>query len=135
MIISFQNTLFLKEFLACTDFFGLFTKIKKGSGTSVWCTISAWFFHKNVGYLTPHQWRFQHDTFFPSEDIKQNVWLSFYLDSWWHHKLEDLSWIKLSSNDWQGEKEGRKRGEGGKTQTWIPRERKQLFRWNKKHLS
>ena len=108
MIISFQNILFLKEFLACTDFFGLFTKIKKGSGTSVWCTISAWFFHKNAAYLIPYQWpKFQHDTFFPSEHIKQNVWLSSYLENWWHHKLEDFSWIKLSSNGWQGEKEGK----------------------------
>ena len=48
---------------------------------------------------------FQHDTFFPSQDIKQNMLLSSYLDIWWHHKLKDLSWIKLSNNGWQGEKE------------------------------
>ena len=46
MIILFQNILFLKEFLACNGCFGLFSKIKKGSGTSFWCTFCAWFFHK-----------------------------------------------------------------------------------------
>ena len=108
MLIPFQNILFLKEFLACNGCFGLFSKIKKGSGASFWCTFSAWFFHKNVPYLILYQWpKFQHDTFFPSQDIKQNVLLSSYLDSWWHHKLEDLSWVKLSSNGWQGEKEGK----------------------------
>ena len=44
---------------------------------------------------------------FPSQDIKQNVLLSSYLDNWWHHKLYDLSLIILQSNGWQGEKEGR----------------------------
>ena len=30
----------------------------------------------------PYQWpKFQHDNFFPSQDIKQNVLLSSYLDS------------------------------------------------------
>ena len=33
MIILFQNTLFLKEFLACYGCFGLFSKIKKGNKT------------------------------------------------------------------------------------------------------
>ena len=41
------------------------------------------------------------------QDIKQNVLLSSYLDGWWHYKLSDLPWIKLSSNGWQGEKEGK----------------------------
>ena len=30
---------------------------------------------------------------------------------------------------------GRKRGEDGNTKMWISRERKELFRWNKKHFS
>ena len=55
MIILFQNTLFLKEFLACIGCFGLFTKIKEGSGTSFWNTFSACFFHKNVPYLILYQ--------------------------------------------------------------------------------
>ena len=108
MIIPFQNILFLKEFLACNGFFGLFTKVKKGSGNSLWYTFSAWFSNKNVPYLILYQWiKFQCHTFFPSQDIKPNVLLSSYLDSWWHHKLYDLSWINLSSNGWEGEKEGK----------------------------
>ena len=30
---------------------------------------------------------------------------------------------------------GRKRGEGKNTEIWVSREQKELFRWNKKHLS
>ena len=106
LIILFQNILFLKEFLACNGCFGLFTKIKKGSGTSFWCTFSAWLFHKNVPYLILYQWtKFQFHIFFPSQDIKQHVLLSSYLDSWWRYKLEDLSSINLLSNGGQGEKE------------------------------
>ena len=102
MIILFQNILLLKEFLACNGCFGLFTKIKKGSGTSFWCTFSAWFFHKNVPYLILYQWtKFQCHALFLSQDIKQNVLLNFYLDNWWHHKLN------LQSSGWQGEKEGK----------------------------
>ena len=77
----FQNTLFLKEFLACNDCFWLFSKTKKGSGASFWCTFSACFFHKNVPYLILYQLtKFQCHTLFLSQDIKQNV-LSSYLDS------------------------------------------------------
>ena len=108
MIILFQNTLFLKEFLACNGCFGLFSKIKKGSGASFWCTFSAWFSHRKVPYLILYQWtKFQCDTLFLSQDIKQNVLVSSYLDSWWHHKLWDFFWINLLSNGWQGRKEGK----------------------------
>ena len=105
MIIPFQNILFLKE---CNGCFGLFTKTKKGSGTSFWCIFSAWFFPENLFYFIIYQWtKFQHHTFFSSQDIKQNVLLGYYLDSCWRHKLEDLSWIKIWRNGWQGEKEGK----------------------------
>ena len=84
LIILFQNILFSKKFLACNGCFELFTKMKKGSGTSFWCTFSAWFFHKNVLYLILYQWtKFKCHTFFPSQDIKQNVLSSSYLGSWW----------------------------------------------------
>ena len=70
-------------FLVCKGCFEIFTKSKKGSGTSFWCTFSAWFFHKNVLYiLILYQWtQFQCHTFFLSQDIKQNVLLSSYLDT------------------------------------------------------
>ena len=45
LIIHFQNIRFVKELLACNGSFGLFTKIKKGSDISVWCTFSTWFLH------------------------------------------------------------------------------------------
>ena len=105
MIILFQNTLFLKEFLTCNGCFGLFSKIKKGSWTNFWCTFSAWFFRKHVPYLIFYQWtKFQCHALFLSQDIKQNVLLS-YLDSWWRHKLKDFCWINLKSNCWKGKKE------------------------------
>ena len=53
---------------------GLFTKIKKGSGTSFLGIVFAWFFRKNISYLILHELtKFQCRTFFPSQDIKQNV--------------------------------------------------------------
>ena len=55
---------------------GYLPKLKTGSGTSLWCTFYAWFFHKNVPCLILYLWtKFQY-TFFPFQDIKQNVLLS-----------------------------------------------------------
>ena len=82
MIILFQNILFLKEFLTRSGYFGLLTKIKEGLGPA-FGAFSSWLFHENVPYLILYQWtKFQCHTFFPSQDIKQNVLLSSYLDSW-----------------------------------------------------
>ena len=39
--------------------------------------------------------QFQCHNLFSSQDIKQNVLLTSYLDKWWHHKLYDLSSIIL----------------------------------------
>ena len=83
LIIPFRNILFLKKFLAWNGWFGLFTKIKKEFETSFWSTFSVWLFHKNVPYLILYQCpKFQCHTFFSSQDIKQNVLSSSYLDSW-----------------------------------------------------
>ena len=82
MIILFQNILFLKEVLACNGCFGLFTKIKKGSKTSLWCTFCAWFSNKNFPYWILYQWtQFRCHNLFPSQDTKQNVLLSSYLET------------------------------------------------------
>ena len=71
MIIPFKYTLFLKEFLACNDYSGLFSKTKKGSRASFWCTFFALFFHKNFPYLILYQWtKFQCHTLFLSLEIK-----------------------------------------------------------------
>ena len=108
MIILFQNILVLKKFIACNGCFELLTKIKKGSGTSFWCIFSAWFFHKNVPCLILYQWtKFHCDTFFPFQDIKQNVFLSSYLDCWWCHIRFILD---QALKEWLT---GRKEGEDG----------------------
>ena len=110
MIILFQNILLLKEFLACNGCFGLFSKIKKGSGASIWCTFSAWFFHKNVPYLILYQWtKFQCHTLFLSQDIKQNVLSSSYLDSWWRHKFEIFLGSTSTAMADRSKKRGRQR--------------------------
>ena len=60
--------------------FRLFTKIKKGSGTSFWCIFYALFFHKNFAFLILFQLsKFQCHTFFPSQDI--NVLVSSHLEN------------------------------------------------------
>ena len=130
MITFFQNILFLKEFLACYGCFWLFTKMKRGSGTSFWCPFSAWFFHKNALYLILYQWtRFQCHTFFPSQDVKQNVLLSSYLDSW--NVINIKIYLQTASNA-MADREKKKGKTYKNTKTWISQERKDFFRWNKK---
>ena len=62
---------------------GYLRKLNMGSGTSFGvCIFSAWFFHKSVPYLIICLWiKFQCHTFFLSQDLKQNVLLSSYLDN------------------------------------------------------
>ena len=124
MIILFQNILLLKEFLGCNGCFGLFTKIIKRSGNISCCIFSAWFFHKNAFYLILHLWtKFQCHTFFPSQDIKQDVLLSSYLDNWWRHKL--LRFIfDHPLKQWPT---GRKRGKDRNRKIWLSQEWKELF--------
>ena len=54
---------------------GLFTKIKKRSGTSFCCTFSAWFFHKNVLYLTICQLQ--------SFDVILFFLLTWFIETFW----------------------------------------------------
>ena len=57
---------------------GYIAKLKMGMGLA----LGAHFLHKNVPYLILYQWtKFQCHTLFLSQDIKQNVLLSSYLDS------------------------------------------------------
>ena len=131
MIILFQNILFLKEFLACNGCFGLFSKIKKGSGASFWCIFSAWFFHKNVLYLILYQsTRFQCHTLILSQDIKHNVLLSSYSDSWWHHNFK----IFLESTSNAMADREKKEGKMNIQKSEYLENKKGLFRWNKKHF-
>ena len=122
----FQNILFLRSFLVCNGRFGLFSKIKKGSGASFWSIFIEWFFHKSVSYLILYEWtKFQCHTLFVSQDIKQVVLLSSYLvDGVINFKIF-LGSISKAMVDRE------KRGEDENTKIWISRERKKLFRWNK----
>ena len=64
------------KFLACIGCFELF--VKRGVST-FWCTFSAYFFHINVPYLIPYQLtKFQYQTQFPSQNIKQYIFLNSY---------------------------------------------------------
>ena len=60
---------------------GYLPKLKRGVGLTFW----AHFLHDlliKVSYLVLYLWtKFQWHTFFPSQDIKQNVLLSTYLDN------------------------------------------------------
>ena len=85
MILS-QNILFLNRFLARNGCFGLFTKIKKRSGTRFWCKFSTRFFHKNLSYLILYQLaKFQYDTMFKCvikflfRQLKTSKTLRFYI--------------------------------------------------------
>ena len=124
LIILFQNILFLKEFLAYNGCFGLFTKFKKRSGTSFWCTFPHDFPIKNGLYLILYYWtKFQCHTLFLSQDVKQNVSLSSYLDS------DDFINFKIylgSTSKAMSDRE--KKIEDGNTKIWISQERKELFR-------
>ena len=98
---------------------GYFSKIKKESGASFWCTLSAWFFRKNVPYLILYQWtKFHCHTFFLSQDIKQNMLFSSYLDSWWPHKLFFIKIFLGSTSEAMADLE-KKRGEDENTKNWI----------------
>ena len=90
---------------------GYLPKLERSLGLAVGAfsirlAFSVWFFHKNVPYLILCQGiKFQCHTFFPFQDMKRNVLLSSYLDSWRCHKLEELPSINLEGSCWQGEKE------------------------------
>ena len=77
---------------------GYLAKLKRGLGLA----FGAHFVHDfsiNLPYFILYQWKtFQHHTFFPSQDIKQNVFLSSY------YAVDD---VINYSNGWHGEKEGK----------------------------
>ena len=62
--------------------FGFLAKLKRGLGLAFGAHFLHVFFHKNVPYLIPYQLiKFQCHTLFLSQDTKQNVFLSSYLDN------------------------------------------------------
>ena len=61
---------------------GYLPKLQRGLGLDFGAHFFYMIFHKNVLYLILYQLtRFQCHAFFPSQDIKQNVLLSSYLDN------------------------------------------------------
>ena len=97
---------FQKELLAWIGCFGLFSKIKNGSGTSFWYPFSAYYFNKSFHYVILYQLtKFLYQTFFPSRDIKKFMCFLI-LFSQWRHKLWDLSSMIFLSNDWLEKNEG-----------------------------
>ena len=129
-MILIPNIWFVKEFSACNTCFGLFTKIKKGSGISFWRTFSACFSHRNAPYLMLYQLtKFQCHIFFPSQEIKQNLLLSSYLD-------DVINFKKFIFNHPLKQWPRGKRGEVRNTKIWVSRKRKEPFTWwSKKHFS
>ena len=70
--------LFSKEFLACNGCFGLFTKLKR----SLALAFGAHFLHDySIKMFLINLSMDKVSTFFPSQNNKQNVLLSSYLDS------------------------------------------------------
>ena len=56
---------------------GYLPKLKRDLGLAFGAHFRHKYLHKNVPYLILYQWKkFQCHTFFPSQDIKQNVLLS-----------------------------------------------------------
>ena len=123
--------LILKEFLACNSFFGSFTKVKKGSGNSLWYTFSAWFSNKNVPYLILYQWtKFQCHLFFFLRYQTKCVIQFLFRQLMTSQTLRFVFHQPLKQ--WLTE---RTRWEDRNTKIWTSRERKELFRWNKKYFS
>ena len=61
---------------------GYLAKLKRDTGLAFRAHFLHDFFHKNVPYLILYQWtKFQCHTLFLSQDSKQNVLSSSYLDS------------------------------------------------------
>ena len=131
LIILFQNILFLKQFLPYNGCFGLFTKTKKGSRTSIWCTLSTSFFHKK--FLTTN-WQSSMLYLFPFLRYQTKCVVSPYLDNFWRIRIYlYLFRIYLPSSS-MPMTEREKKGEDGNTKIWTSWQRKELFRWNKKHF-
>ena len=83
-----------------------------------------------MSYLILYQWtKFQRHNLFLSQDIKQNVLLSSYSDD----HVKNLKILLGSTSKTMVDRE--KREEDENTKNLISRERKELFRWNKKRFS
>ena len=122
---------FFKNFLRPMAVLGYLAKLKKGLGLAFCAHFLHNFFCKNALYLIFYQWtKFQFHTFFLSQDIKQNVIKFLFRQLMTLYTL--LFFLGQPLKYWLT---GEERGEDENTKIWISQERKELFRWNKKHLS
>ena len=120
---SFKISYF-QEFLPCIGCFELFTKIKKESGTSFRYTFSAYFLDESSPYLILYQLtKFQYQTYFLSQHIKQYVILNSCIAKRWRHKCKSSS---------QETADRRKTSGRGKYKNLNNLRTKKVFRWNKK---
>ena len=118
-----------KIIFGCNCCFELFTNIKKGPWTSFWCTILNMIFPLkchlfNTVSIDKVSWLY---LFFLQRNQTKCV-MKFLFRQCINHKLRFMSdhplkqWLKKSMED-------------GNTKVWIWWEWKQLFWWNKKHIS
>ena len=128
MIILLQNILFKKEFLACNCCFGLFSKIKKGSGAIFWCKFSAW---KCLVFNTLSM-----DKISMSHLISFSIYQTKCIIKFLFRQLMTAKSLRFLLNQplrqWLT---GKEKGEWEITKIWISWERKELFRLNKKHFA
>ena len=126
MIILFKNILLLKEFLACNDVLGLFTKIKRGPETSFWCTFLHDFSTKM--FFIAYSIKFQcHNSFtFPRYQTKCVI--KFLLGQLMMSQTMRFM-LDQPLKQWLT---GGRRGEGRNTKIWISREKKSFLHKTKK---
>ena len=112
--------------------FWVIYQIIKRSRTSFFCTFSAWFFYKNVFLSdTPSMNKVSVSYLFSFSRCQIKCVIEFLfrqlMASWTLRFIFDHPLKQWPT--------GRKRGKDRSTKNWISQERKELFRWNKKHLS
>ena len=127
---TFKIVLYIEKIFACNDCFGLFTKIKKRSGTSFSCTFSASFFYKNSLSDTPSMDKVSMSYLFSFSGYQTKCVIEFLfrqlMTSWTLRFIFDHP-----PKQWPT---GTKRRKDRNTKNWISWETKVLFRWNKKHF-
>ena len=103
---SFKISYTEKRFLHVLAVLGYIPKLKRALRLAFGAHfIQSFYIKMNVNLNLYILIKFQYQTYFPSEDVKQCEFLNSCLDIWWRYKLSDLSSIIFSGNCWQGEKE------------------------------
>ena len=102
-------------------------KLKRDLGLTFGAHFLHDFFHKNLPYLILYKWpKFRCHTLFLSQDVKQNMLLSSYLDKWCYHKLLRF-FLNHPLKQWQTVKSKIQKFEYLKTETSFWDEIKNIF--------